>query len=388
MISVIVPIFRGQKYLNRLIRQIESNAEKLAGNQVELLFVNDCPDELIEAKDSNLISIKVFNTDINRGIQGARVRGYELSKGEYLVFLDQDDYIADEYLINQYQNLTVSGADVSVCRAKENGKQVYNNTNPFENVCCLSYMVDNGNPIVSPGQVLLKKEAVSEKWKTNILEHNGADDWLLWLCMLGEHKKFALNSSILYEHVVNGSNTSWDSENMILSEQDVLKVIKSEKVFGPDILKKLEKTIEKEQFRHIHLLEKYREMFFIYDKWMSLENKYGNLADYLFHSGYSNIAVYGMGYIGNQLIKKVMKAGINVVCAIDINADYIESDIPLVSFDGFREAVDLIILTTLLPKQVLYDIKTKTDIKIVTIQQLIHDWSNAYEQIKYCYDNR
>jgi len=86
-ISVIVPVFHGRKYIDSMIAQIEKCAVMCCGGySLELLFVNDDPDEPIGARASEKVEIKVIETDVNRGIHGARVRGLERCTGDYVLF--------------------------------------------------------------------------------------------------------------------------------------------------------------------------------------------------------------------------------------------------------------------------------------------------------------
>ena len=220
-ISIIVPIYKGKKYINDIVNQIEKCVKKLDGQQVELLLVNDYPKDILENQKSKLISIRVFNTDKNLGIQGARIKGIRFCEGKYILMLDQDDRISDNYLKSQMKVISDGNADAVICRARENGRSIYNVSNPFERTVDINYMYTGGNAIVSPGQVLLKKESISQMWLENILTHSGADDWFLWLCMFAEGKRMVLNDEELYEHVISGNNFSWNSEEMIQSENEI-----------------------------------------------------------------------------------------------------------------------------------------------------------------------
>ena len=191
-ISVIVPVFHGRKYIDSMIAQIEKCAVMCCGGySLELLFVNDDPDEPIGARASEKVEIKVIETDVNRGIHGARVRGLERCTGDYVLFLDQDDRIAREYFVSQLAHL--GDADAAVCKLLHEGRQFYDMRMPFEQVITREFIISVRNPIISPGQVLIRKNKVPVVWKESRLRNNGADDWLLWLCMLGTDSVFACN---------------------------------------------------------------------------------------------------------------------------------------------------------------------------------------------------
>lgn len=130
-ISVIVPIYHGRKYINGMIAQIESCVAECRGEYaLELLFVNDSPDEPIDSLSSEKIEIRVIETNRNRGIHGARVRGLEHCTGDYILFLDQDDRIRPTYFSSQLAHL--GDSDAVVCRLLHEGRQFYDTRMPFE----------------------------------------------------------------------------------------------------------------------------------------------------------------------------------------------------------------------------------------------------------------
>lgn len=378
-ISVIVPLYKGDRYVNGIVKCIEANQKNFGYGEVELIFVNDNPLETIELKMDSFISVYVFNTSINQGIQGARIRGCKMARGQYVLMLDQDDIIADDCLAKQYENIVSLKADVSVCRALENGKKIYNELNKFENIGDRKYMLSHINPIISPGQALIKKDAIPKIWMNHILPHNGADDWLLWLGMLSERRLFVRNDRILYEHRVDGNNTSWNGANMLLSEREVLHAIEKVGAFRGSDLEMITDLISNDEFRHIQSLEKYREMFMVFDSWMSLETKNETIAEYIYSLGYKEVAVYGYGYIGRQLVKKIKSSPLTLIGVIDINADYIDADVNICVLEKFNKEVELIISTTNLPQQVVDLLAKKT--KVLSIQELLKKWEISKDKL-------
>lgn len=392
-LSIIVPLYWGKKYISALIRMAEACREKLDENMVvELILSNDAPEDRIwEHYFSSLIDITILETKIKRGIHGARVNGVLHCSGDYVVFLDQDDWIAPDYFASQLKALKVN--DAVVCRARENGRKVYNATYLFEQTIDYLNMVSAGNTIVSPGQVLMRREAVPDIWKHNILENNGVDDWFLWICMMQQGCHFVLNEEILFEHRVDGNNLSCNSGKMLLSEKEMFEVIKTKALLDKTMLGKLEHVIESEQQRYIDLLEKYRTMFFVYDRWMRLESRKESLSEYLYQQEVRNVAVYGMGYIGKQLVDRLKGTDILVCGAIDRNARFIDVGIPVVRLEEFDKKPDLIIVTvTGNTEKIIHDIEHEIKISAITIQRLLECWEQGgqiqYEFNEHCTDNR
>ena len=111
LISIIIPMYNVEKYI---IRCIESCIYQSLKN-IEIIIVDDCSSD----NSLNLVNqykdkrIKIIKNKINYGTFKTRIEGLEASNGEYILFLDGDDYIKPntcEILnntINKYKDLDV-----------------------------------------------------------------------------------------------------------------------------------------------------------------------------------------------------------------------------------------------------------------------------------------
>lgn len=103
LISVIIPVYKVEKYLCRCV---DSVLEQTYTN-MEIILVDDgspdnCPvmcDEYAR-QDSR---VKVIHQE-NAGLSGARNAGIDMAQGQWLAFMDSDDYLAAEF-----SGATVSG---------------------------------------------------------------------------------------------------------------------------------------------------------------------------------------------------------------------------------------------------------------------------------------
>lgn len=99
LISVIVPVYNSEKYLNRCLESILNQTLK----DFELLLINDGSKDLsgqicdnYAKKDSR---VKVYHKE-NGGVSSARNAGIERSSGKYLLFVDSDDYIQQNLFLS------------------------------------------------------------------------------------------------------------------------------------------------------------------------------------------------------------------------------------------------------------------------------------------------
>ena len=226
MISVIVPVYYGRSCIRDVIGMIERNAVE-AGSAVELIFVNDSPKERIDdICTSSKIHIVLLNNTCNQGIHYSRVRGIRSAHGEYVLMLDQDDNISDDYLSSQIAR--IGNADMIVANGYEElsgGRRILYRYAPMQwTVKSGIFYTIFGCRILSPGQCLIRKESIPEVWFQNIIKHNGADDYLLWIYMLARKSRVGINRDALYVHRLSGKNASADKEQMEVSVQEVLRV--------------------------------------------------------------------------------------------------------------------------------------------------------------------
>ena len=113
-VSIIVPVYKVEKYLNRCITSILDSSYK----DLELILVDDgspdkCPqmcDEW-EKKDSR---IKVIHQN-NTGLSGARNTGIRVSTGGYISFVDSDDWISHDMIEVLVNLLEKNNADIAMC---------------------------------------------------------------------------------------------------------------------------------------------------------------------------------------------------------------------------------------------------------------------------------
>ena len=86
---------------------------------LEIILVDDgspdqCP-QICEDYAKKEERIHVIHQE-NRGLSGARNAGIDVAKGEYLAFVDSDDYVSDDYIQVMYDAIKATGCAISQCR--------------------------------------------------------------------------------------------------------------------------------------------------------------------------------------------------------------------------------------------------------------------------------
>lgn len=91
-VSVIIPAFNQ----SRLLRELLESVLAQEGCEVEVLVIDDCSaDDTVEVASALSSRVRVMTTEHNQGPAINRLRGYEATSGEFVVFADQDDVYTD-----------------------------------------------------------------------------------------------------------------------------------------------------------------------------------------------------------------------------------------------------------------------------------------------------
>lgn len=119
IISVIVPVYNTAKYIRSCVESILAQTI----NDFELILVDDGSvdgSEKICDEYSNKYSNVFSLHQNNQGVSSARNLGIENASGDYIVFVDSDDWVEPDYLEILLGNMTQGG--LSVCRLEESNK--------------------------------------------------------------------------------------------------------------------------------------------------------------------------------------------------------------------------------------------------------------------------
>lgn len=130
-VSVVIPVYRTEQYIARCLESAFGQSLR----EVEFILVNDCTpdcsmvivDKLVSAFPERIGDIRIVNHSCNSGAAVARNSGLDAASGEYVIFLDSDDYVELSMLEDMYDLACEKGADVIIADYYINypGRQLY-----------------------------------------------------------------------------------------------------------------------------------------------------------------------------------------------------------------------------------------------------------------------
>ena len=154
LISVIIPVYNVQEYLSKCLDSVINQTLK----DIEIICIDDCSSDnsykILKDYERTNIKIKLVKHKKNMKVWTCRNYGLNIAKGEYVSFIDSDDYISENYLQTLYE--TAEKYDVDIVSnlniyADEDGKiypfqpNVYNNLEKFKKEYPDSYLEGKSN---------------------------------------------------------------------------------------------------------------------------------------------------------------------------------------------------------------------------------------------------
>lgn len=200
-ISVIVPAYNAEKYIGRCLDSLTGQTYK----DLEIIVVDDgskdrtgiiC-DQYAE-KDSR---IQVVHQD-NRGVSQARNVGLSRATGDYIGFMDSDDYI-DPKMYQSMQSRMTDGIDVVVCNFSEGEKIYYSGKQElcFDRVTSLANLLTNSYFTCSLCSKLFRRQLLSGLSFDPKIVHN--EDLLFVYLAFKKCRKLIFTPDVYYFYCQN-----------------------------------------------------------------------------------------------------------------------------------------------------------------------------------------
>lgn len=161
-ISVIVAVYNTEKYLDRCIESLLNQTYK----NIELVIVEDCSTDssrkLLKKYKGNK-NIKVFYNRENRGLSYSRNYGLKKSTGDFIGYIDSDDYVEPDYYEKLMSSIKDNKSDIAICDIKLVDEQ----TNKIQRCKCYAndfdvYSVVNNGFAASACNKLFKRKNIEK----------------------------------------------------------------------------------------------------------------------------------------------------------------------------------------------------------------------------------
>ncbi len=245
-VSVIIPVYNVEKYLRECLDSVVNQTLK----DIEIICVNDGSTdnslqilEIYAAKDNR---IKVI-TQENMGVSVARNSGLDIATGEYIIFVDSDDWSDLSLCKKILDNSEKTHADI-ICyayNAVQDNKFVYSN---LKNINKLCEKQDSLKRIIG-NQVFVWDKAFKRKFliDTGVKFVEGlkcAEDLVFCLTLFYKNPHYAyINESLYYYNEKRLGSATNNNYNAIKNDYDSFKTLVESELFKKQNLKTKKITI-------------------------------------------------------------------------------------------------------------------------------------------------
>ncbi len=232
LVSVIIPVYNAEAYLNRCLESVVEQSY----SELEILLIDDgstdasglmC--EQWAERDARILAVHQENA----GVASARNKGLELCRGEWIVFVDSDDYIHKEY-VRQLLNLNrICGTMMSGCEAvsvKGSDKTSVSR----EAVSAQSRKMSSSEFMRSPFYCYTVWHYMYNKCLFKGIRFPAgklSEDFAVVYKLLYEAREVAFLDEALYYHVLHDGSLSISRESITQCDVDRIDILKEQAAF-------------------------------------------------------------------------------------------------------------------------------------------------------------
>ena len=193
-ISVVVPVYNNEKYLSKCVDSLLAQTLK----EIEIILVNDGSTDQSGAicdEYAKNPKVRVVHQE-NRGPAIARNNGIQLATGEYIGFVDSDDYVSSEMYEELYSIASCNNIDIVTC-----GCNIIQGEN------------------IMPKSIPLEANRIIDKREIDKLLCTANEKHLLWFPWKSIYRtEIVHNNNILFPNLNNGEETIFILESMLNSK--------------------------------------------------------------------------------------------------------------------------------------------------------------------------
>jgi glycosyltransferase involved in cell wall biosynthesis len=113
MVSVIIPAFNAERYISECINSVINQSYR----NIEIIVINDgSTDGTLEIINSFTDPRLILVSQVNKGCSASKNEGLRIAKGDFIQYLDADDYLSPDKIEKQIEKLSLNENNTAVCK--------------------------------------------------------------------------------------------------------------------------------------------------------------------------------------------------------------------------------------------------------------------------------
>ena len=212
-VSVILPVYNVEEYIGRCIESLQAQTM----SELEFIFVDDCSTDgsmtAVEAWAAQDERVRILRNEKNLGAGSSRNRGIEAARGDYLNFIDPDDYVTADYYEQLYAAAIAGGGhDIAKGyrqKVQENGELLSDQDNTNER---MSRQLKEGWPLhlsfMNEHQTGLFKRSLFENTMARYGVSSNAEDTIFLMRTCWQTEDIVFEPAAIYYYVQRDGSAS------------------------------------------------------------------------------------------------------------------------------------------------------------------------------------
>ena len=228
-VTVVIPIYNADKYLDKCLNSIVNQTFK----DIEIIAINDNSTDntlsILNNYQEKYPYITIINNSKNYGIGYNRNLGIKNAKGDYILFIDSDDYLESDMIEKVYNKLTTDNSDMAIFNYNKivSGNKISNQIN-IEKYSTTSLM-DSPELLMdvnfSPWNKMYKKGLLKDNSFPENLKY---EDAIFVLKTITRSKKISFINENLYNYLVHDKSETTVMDNRVFDILEITKMMVKE----------------------------------------------------------------------------------------------------------------------------------------------------------------
>ena len=123
-----------------------------------------------------------------------------------------------------------------------------------------------------------------------------------------------------------------------------------------------------------NMSNKHLSLYLMMNQWVNVKQENKSITEYLEKNGYREIAIYGMNYVGETLVKELENSNVKIKYGVDQNAENIYMDVDILKPDDDLPQVDAIIVTAItFFEGIAESLSQKVDCPILSMEDILYE---------------
>lgn len=424
-VSIITSVYNCESYIKEMIDSILCQT----CTDWELILFDDasedCTSDILNSiKDERIVRIK---NPSNMGLTKNLNSALHIAKGEYIVRIDADDIAMPERLelqvrfMEQNPDIVLSGCwmqcfgevnDITKTHLNDDDVRIdllfnsaimhptfivrnnvlrqynikYNENLKYAQDYDFTYRLSKYGRLANIPEILVKyrthrnqigcacreqQRACADATRKKIIKDMGVEldnkEFCVWsdFC-LGKMDEYSDQEQRILEKIVE--HIIKNNRRELIYDSYKLEKILSEKIGAITNSKK--ETVKN------HMLEskKYKRLFCMMSRWIQLKQKGKSLAEWFLLNNYKNIAIYGLGNVGECLVAELKDSPIRIIYGIDQSSGIRCSLKTVITPEREFKKVDAIIITAIIyAEEIRKEFAKKVDCPFISIEDIIYN---------------